>query len=130
MSSFHKQGFVSLWLTRVAFRGIPRAYLEGTDELLIWLNIDYGVEIDAAFSTNWADAGKLAPVAELLAPLHCSESFAVNASKAATARGIEQASFVIALYDTAYDSQATGLPHPDHESKYLTWLGCFGYHEG
>ena len=33
MSSFHKQGFVSLWLTRVAFRGIPSAYLEGTDEL-------------------------------------------------------------------------------------------------
>jgi len=124
--SFAHLGRVSLWLSTVSLGEVPDGYLEGAPEVLAWLFVDFGVAVDGAFSTNYTDDHELGDLRPLLEPLHASEAFVDEAVTDGAACGLGRASFVIALYDLAYEPERLGLsPHPG--TPELRYLGSYGY---
>jgi hypothetical protein len=123
----HAPGSVSIWLVKQPLSGLHRDYLEGCDQLFMWLMTDYDVAIDGAFATNFTRDGEPGRLAPLLEELHGSERFLAPALAAARARGHEQASFVVALYDCGYDPAAHGLRLGEHESEWFAFVGAFRY---
>lgn len=127
--NFTAPGKVSLWTTTRPIEGLHRDFLEGCDQLFMWLLVDYDVAIDGAFATNYTADGALQPLQKLLDDLHASESFSKSAAKAATEKGMPEASFVVALYDCDYQPAHVGLPSGDHGSAWLSFVGAFAYEE-
>ena len=125
--TFARAGHVSLWLSTVSLAGVPDGYLDGAPEVLAWLFVDFGVAVDGAFSTNYTRDHEPGAVRALLDPLHASEGFVEDAVAAAEARGLVEASFVLALYDLAYDPEAMGLDDAFPGGPALTFLGSFGF---
>ncbi len=115
-------GWLSLWASTEPMLGVPPAALEGGDALWMWLDVDFGVTIDGAFSTNYTRHGDLVPLDRLLGPLPGAEGFAAQAVAAAREAGIDRVSFVLALYERAY-----ALPGAIPESPYLRFVGAFRY---
>lgn len=126
---FNTPGKVSLWATTRPLHGVHRDFLEGCDQLFMWLMVDYDVAIDGAFATNFTPDGSLSSLDELLFDLHASGSFSDQAVKRAAERGIPSASFVVALYDYAYDPEAVGLPVDERGSEWLAYVGTFSFEE-
>lgn len=126
---FNTPGKVSLWATTRALQGVHHDFLEGCDQLFMWLMVDYDVAIDGAFATNFTKDGSVQPLDELLFDLHASGSFSARAVERAKERGIAEASFVVALYDYAYDPAAVGLPEEARGSEWLAYVGTFAFEE-
>ncbi|MEQ9325545.1 MAG: hypothetical protein RIF41_40645 [Polyangiaceae bacterium] len=122
--TFARSGHVSLWLSTVPLVGVPDGYLDGAPEVLAWLFVDFGVAVDGAFSTNYAADRQAGPLRPLLEPLHESERFIDAALAEADARGLDEASFVLGLYDLDYDPTRVGLPI-DCGTPSLRFLGSF-----
>lgn len=127
--SHRRDGWVSLWASVEMLAGIPRAFLEGGDELMAWLDIDYGIQVDGHFCTNYTRHGELVTFERLIEPLPASEGF-VSAAVAAAAQ-LGPCSFVVALYDQAYDLARAGLPEDlAWQSEHLRFIGAFPYRSG
>lgn len=124
---FTETGKVSVWATTQPIEGVHRDFLEGCDQLFMWLLVDFEVAIDGAFATNFTDNGSVGPLAALLEDLHASESFAASAVRRGDSLGITGASFVVALYDYAYDPERVGLSADERGSELLTFVGAFSY---
>lgn len=124
--SFDRPERVSLWLCTVPLHGVPDAYLEGAPEVLAWLFVEFGIAVDGAFSTNYTVDREPSDLRELLLPLHGSEGFVDVACVEASQASIEGASFVIGLYDVAYEPEALGLPRPCG-TPMLAFLGSYPY---
>lgn len=116
------EGWLSLWAATEPTLGVPPVYLEGGDALWVWLDVDFGVGIDGAFSTNYTRHGDLVPLDRLLAPLPGAEGFSTQAVAAGRSLGVERVSFVVALYDCAY-----APPGAVAESSHLRFVGAFRY---
>jgi hypothetical protein len=126
---FTRPNRVSLWTTTRPIEGLHHDFLEGCDQLFMWLLVDYDVAIDGAFATNFTRDGHTRPLGELLRDLHASESFSEAVVKRAGARGLSDASFVLALYDYDYDLEAVGLPADETGSPWLSFVGAFDYRQ-
>ncbi len=124
---FTTPGSVSLWATKRPIDGVHADFLEGCDQLFIWLLVEFEVAIDGAFATNFAASGSTRPLGELLDELHAAETFSADAVEHAAKRGITNASFVVALYDYAYDAQRVGLTADQLGSEWLSFVGAFSY---
>ncbi len=126
---FTAPGMVSLWATTRPIAGVHHDFLEGCDQLFMWLLIDYEAAINGAFTTNFTSDGNTVPLAELLTDLHASESFAAAATLRGEERDVGAASFVLALYDYAYDPVEVGLPPDERGSDWLAFVGAFPFRE-
>jgi hypothetical protein len=114
------EGWVSLWVSLDPLIGVPHAYLEGGDELFAWLDVEFGVAIDGAFSTNFTRHGDLVALERLLSPLVGADAFGQAAQAEARRRGWQHFSFVVALYDLRHEP-----PEGDDGSDQLRFLGAF-----
>ncbi|MEM9696235.1 MAG: hypothetical protein AAGA56_27060 [Myxococcota bacterium] len=124
--SFARPGCVSLFVSEVPVEGISAGFLEGTDALLMWLFVDFGIAIDGAYSTHWTPHRQPGPLASLFADLHGADAFSERAIADAGRRGIAEASFALALYDLAFTPAALRLA-PDYtgRSAFLRFLGAY-----
>lgn len=119
---FRSPGVVSLWLTTTPLEGIPHGFLDGGAALFAWLDVDYGVTISGEFASDYSEDGQLCPVGVITARLPFAPAFAAEV----VARcGIEHASFVLALYDCAYDPEVAGTV--GHDCAFLRFGGAYRY---
>jgi hypothetical protein len=117
-------GRVSLWLCSERLDGVADGFLDGSPEILSWLFVDFGVAIDGAFATNYTASRAPAPVGQLLDELVDGDVFGPSAAQDACDAGMGSASFVLALYDYAYDPAAHEL-EPHAGTPYLRFLGVY-----
>jgi hypothetical protein len=118
MTSFRKAGFVSLWVCREKHDSSKAG-----DPLRDKFGIDYYDldSLESIIGPDWASE----PVNDMISRLSYSKSFAEEAIKAATARGIENSRGVIALYDVSYSPPKTAAQLPDEP----IFLGAFRWNE-
>jgi len=122
---YRSEGKVSLWLSTMPLGGIPRGFFDGGAPLFSWLDVDYGVAIDGDFATDYSDDGELIDVAALTAELPFAEKFAADVGDRCEQLDIIGASFVVALYDCAYDPTAAATA--THACPFLRFAGAFDY---
>ena len=118
---FDKKGKVSLW---VCLRKPNLPAERDTDILKTWCGVKY-YNLDDQELSGVNDSFPLAKVADLLKPISYSSSFAAAAMKAAEAKKLTEAYWVLAQFDFAYDPKKT----VGKVAKDPTFLGVFDWND-
>lgn len=120
---FSRPGWVSIWASSMPLPSVPYDVLEGGEELLTWLSVDYDIDVGGAYATSYAARGELEDPVALLANLHAAAVFADAAAHDARRLGAARASLILALYDVAYELVAEA----GCDSAQLRFVGAYRY---